>query len=586
MCGIIGYANLAPIDKILFCKMRDTMVHRGPDDAGTYFSKKTHVALGHRRLSIIDLSSKGRQPISNENGTIWLSFNGEIYNFQNLRKQLQRQGHTFKSKTDAEIVVHAYEEWGTKCIEKFIGMFAFVIWDELKQTFFGARDRLGVKPMHYYYANNKFICASEIKAIIADPMTPRKIDQNALCDFLTYRYIPSPKTIWQDIKKLPPAHAFIYTNKKLKLWRYWSLKPDNKIISLEEAKSDLVKLLQEATKIRLVSDVPIGLFLSGGLDSTTIAWQLDNLNKKIDSFTIGFSESSKNEILEAQMIAKHFKHLNHYIKNFSASDFADLSDLLWYFDEPFGPSSMLPTYLVSNLAKQKVTVGLSGDGGDELFAGYNWYDSLLSKKANLINLFTFSNERQINKLAENYHVLTSPRFRSNELKKLIVDYNEYDELWFIKNSINSDLTGIKQLQWLDVHSFLPEEVLTKVDRASMANSLEVRSPLLDHRLFEFIFSLSDKIYFNNEKKYILKKTLAGKMPPDIINKRKQGFSAPVNEYWDDKIIDSIIRNSKSAEAGTLNQSYINKLINEKKTSNLYAKKWLIMIFELWYQKWC
>jgi len=588
MCGILSEVNFEGyINKTLFEKQRDTLIHRGPDSYGTYLSKDKHVALGHRRLSIIDLSEYANQPITNEDKTIWLVFNGEIYNFQDLRELLQSKGHVFCSQTDSECIIHAYEEWREQCVSKLWGMFAFVIWDERKQLLFGARDRLGVKPLHYYHENNRFICASEIKAIVTAPDIHRQLDRSAICDYLTYRYIPAPKTIWSNIRKLPPAHAFTLNKNVLKIWNYWQLEPRDKIISEEKAIEHLGELLADAVKRRLISDVPLGLFLSGGLDSTAIAWQMAGLGCKTNSFTIGFSEIEKDETADAALVAKHF-NTNHNVEYLSSRELEQLSDLMWYFDEPFGASSMLPTFLVSKTARKEITVALSGDGGDEALAGYNWYDTLLTPGPNSLwrNFFRKSKNTPEN-LAERYRQVTTPRFTRPQLQKLFNDNLndiESDELWFFKQNIHSDLNGVKRLQWLDTHTFLPEEVLTKVDRASMANSLEVRSPFLDHRIFEWSFSLSDKVYFNGNKKLLIKKLLQDHVPTSIINKKKQGFSAPVSQYWNDQKCNHILNDSSAITEGLFDKKYIQNLVNDTSINN-YAERWLLVIFELWYQKW-
>lgn len=592
MCGILAQINKkVNIDKGLFSRMLDTMSHRGPDDFGSIFSKNDTVALGHRRLSIIDLSDAGRQPMSNEDSSIWLSFNGEIYNFQDLRPVLEAKGHIFRSRTDSEVIIHAYEEWGNACPEKLWGMFAFILWDESKQILFGARDRLGVKPLHYYHSGNTFICASEIKAIVENPDIPRNLDRSAICDFLTYRYIPTPKTIWQDVRKLPPAHAFVFSAKGLRIWKYWSLEQKNDFMTESKAVEFLEELLDDAVKRRLVSDVPLGLFLSGGLDSTAVAWRMKRLNQKIDSFTIGFT-GAIDETPDAELVAKYF-NTNHHVEYLSEHEFNQLSNLMWYFDEPFGASSMLPMFLVSKVARKKVAVALSGDGGDEAFAGYNWYDILLNSKFKrwsnrwLRKLFGSQNIK-MDSLAERYRQTTTPRFQRNELMQLFnepLDDIETNELWFFERAVNPELSGIKQLQWLDTHTFLPEEVLTKVDRASMANSLEVRSPFLDHRFFEWTFSLSEKVYFNGEKKHLVKRLLQDNVPESVIRKKKQGFSAPVNLYWNKERVAAILSQSKAVADGLFSRSFLHNLLERSDSSENFARQWLLTVFELWYRRW-
>ena len=592
MCGIIAFSNTNQIDKDIFAKMRDSLSHRGPDDYGDFFSRNGRLALGHRRLSIIDLSSTARQPICNENMTIWLSFNGEIYNFGELRETLERKGHRFRSKTDSEVIVHAYEEWSEACVERLWGMFAFVLWDESNQVLFGARDRLGVKPLHYYHAGDRFICASEIKAIIQNPDVPRRLDLSALCDFFTYRYIPAPKTVWLEIRKLPPAHAFRFSANGLRIWRYWSLQPRNESIPADEVSEHLKELLGDAVGRRLVSDVPVGLFLSGGLDSTAIGWQMKRFDRDIKSFTIGFEGQENDETPDAELIAHHL-NTHHQARHFSERAMESLHEMMYFFDEPFGASSMLPTFLLCKVARESVKVALSGDGGDEAFAGYGWYDALLeSDKARrakhwLLRLRWGRNGRK-HRLAERYRQKTTPRFSRHELRQLFgepLKGIEPDELWFIKEAINPELSGIKQLQWLDIHTFLPEEVLTKVDRASMANALEVRSPFLDHRFFEWVFSLSEDIFFAGEKKKLIKDLLRDDIPAAIIAKKKQGFSAPVRSYWHDERVNGMLSESRAVSDGLFKGSFVDHLLVHPNANATFPHRWLLLVFEFWYRRW-
>ncbi|HCR19676.1 MAG TPA: asparagine synthase (glutamine-hydrolyzing) [Candidatus Latescibacteria bacterium] len=593
MCGILAQVcNRQPIDERIFLRMRDTLAHRGPDDADTWTSSDGMVALGHRRLAIIDLSKLGRQPLSNEDGTIWLSYNGEIYNFQELRSTLESNGHRFRSHTDSEVIVHAYEEWGESCVNRFLGMFAFVIWDDGRQLLFGARDRLGVKPLHFSISESGFICASEIKAIVEHPDVPRILDQSAICDYLTYRYIPSPKTIWKSVRKLPPAHTFTYRNGTLRTRRYWTLEQGDTVIPKTDAVEQLAELLEDSVKIRLISDVPLGVFLSGGLDSSAIAWQMGRIADRVDSFTIGFGNGEKDETSDAAQMAEHLK-TNHHAEILSESELENLSTLLWYFDEPFGASSMCPTFLVSRIARRNVTVALSGDGGDEALAGYNWYDSLLGIKPNFLRQWMYTQKRRWQpakeRLAERYRQTTTPRFQRNQLHQLFsvpLTHLEDDELWFFEQAIRPDLNGVKQLQWLDTHTFLPEESLTKVDRASMANSLEVRSPFLDHRLFEWTFSLDEAVYFGGIKKHLLKELLKHHLPERTIDKPKRGFSAPVNLYWNDVRCNQVLRESRAVADGLLNSKFMDNLIHQRDDRAIRAQRWLLTVFELWYRKWC
>lgn len=590
MCGIIAQVNRrAKVDTALFDRMRDTMTHRGPDDAGTWIDQTGSVALGHRRLSIIDLSENGRQPMANEDGNLWLSFNGEIYNFVELRKLLAGRGHTFSSNTDSEVILHAYEEWGDACVERLWGMFAFVIWDDDRNRLFGARDRLGVKPLHYHRGTDTFICASEIKAILPHPAVARKIDRNAVCDFLTYRYIAQPRTVWQDVRKLPPGYAFSYAEGRFEQWQYWKLQPGNDPLGQDDALLRLDELLTDSVARRMVSDVPVGVFLSGGLDSSAIAWQMKQLDDQVSSYTIGFGDPETDETPQARLIAEHLG-LNHHERDLGRDAFGSLDELATYFDEPFGASSALPLYLVSRVASQGVKVILTGDGGDEAFAGYNWYDRLLAPASPLGRAKMMAKRllRGSERIEERYRQATTPRFTTSELSSLFAEPligSDQDELWFFTQNVAPNLQDVKQLQWLDTHTFLPEEVLTKVDRASMAHSLEVRSPFLDHRLFEWIFSLDPAVYFGGEKKRLLRRAMKDRIPETILHRPKRGFSAPIASYWNEARCNDVITSSKAVKDGLFTRRAVDALIAEPSNSRVSGKKWLLVVFDAWYRRW-
>ncbi|MDZ7332186.1 MAG: asparagine synthase (glutamine-hydrolyzing), partial [candidate division KSB1 bacterium] len=373
MCGICGMIWSDPnrsVDQMVIQKMCDVIVHRGPDEEGNYVTG--NVGLGMRRLSIIDLDT-GKQPISNEDDTLWIVFNGEIYNFQEIRDELEKRGHRFKTRSDTETILHAYEQYGEACVQLLNGMFAFAIWDSRDQSLFLARDRLGKKPLYYLHDKDRFIFGSEIKSILQAEDIPRRIDLEALDHFLTFEYIPAPLSIFQDIRKLPPAHTLKFKRGEIRVRSYWEMQLRSNGATPDQLKAQLRDLLQDAVRLRLVSDVPLGAFLSGGIDSSTIVALMAQVMKEpVKTFSIGFEDSTYNELHYARMIAEKFKtdHHEFIIK----PDAVELSDtLLKFLDEPFGDFSIFPTYLVSKMARQYVTVVLSGDGGDELFAGYDTY---------------------------------------------------------------------------------------------------------------------------------------------------------------------------------------------------------------------
>jgi len=610
MCGIIGEISIEKIDIEKFIEMRDELKHRGPDDAGLYVNEKGNVALGHRRLSIIDLTSSGRQPMTNEDNNLWLTFNGEIYNYRELREELIKS-HEFKSKTDSEVIIHAYEQWGVDSLKKLRGMFAFAIWDKKTNKLFLTRDRIGIKPLYYYFDNNKFIFSSELKSIIKDKKIRRKINPTALKYYFTYRYIPSPYSIWQGIYKLPPAHYLIYENNKYSIKRYWDLKLENKAPNVNLIVEDIQKLLENSINNHLISDVPVGVLLSGGLDSSIITAIGSKVKEDLLSFSIGFEPQKYSELQYSRMVSNKFKTKNTE-KILSASKIPHLLDqILYYYDEPLGDSSVFPTFFLMETVSKEVKVTLSGDGGDEIFAGYNWYSdfdvyerfevfswifktaySVISKLSDkfdneLLKILKYRLKRFSVDGLERYRMIMAPRFEESEIKELFSNryYEKIDVDNIIENYAKNDPMNVKDLQLLDLHTFLVDDILVKVDRASMANSLEVRVPFLDHHVVEYVMSLDSKVLFKNkEKKYLLKKIATSLLPTDITYRKKKGFSAPIDKLGliDDNI--HVLNDPYSVKDGVLKQGFIDKLIHCRNSTDR-AKLWLLILFELWYRKW-
>lgn len=610
MCGIIGEISSERIDVEKFIQMRDELRHRGPDDAGLYVNEKGNVALGHRRLSIIDLTSSGRQPMTNEDNNLWLTFNGEIYNYRELREELIKS-HEFKSKTDSEVVIHAYEQWGVDSLKKLRGMFAFAIWDEKTNKLVLARDRIGIKPLYYYFDDNRFIFSSELKGIVKDKKVRRKINPTALKYYFIYRYIPAPYSIWQGIYKLPPAHYLIYENNKYSIKRYWDLKLENNAPNESLIAKDIQKLLEDSINHHLISDVPVGVLLSGGLDSSMVTAIGSKVKEDLLTFSIGFEPQEYSELQYSRLVANKFKTKSTE-KILSSPKIPQLLEkILYYYDEPLGDSSVFPTFLLMETVSNEVKVALSGDGGDETFAGYNWYSdfdyynrfdifswlfkraySVISKLSDkfdneLLKILKYRFKRFSVDGLERYRMVMAPRFEESEIKELFSNdyYEKINADNIIEKYAKSNPMTVKDLQLLDLHTFLVDDILVKVDRASMANSLEVRVPFLDHHIVEYVMSLDSKVIFKNkEKKYLLKKIAASLLPPDIIHRKKKGFSAPIDKLGliDDNI--HVLRNSYAVKDGILKQEFINKLIHFRNSTDR-AKLWLLILFELWYRKW-
>ncbi|MFX0072312.1 MAG: asparagine synthase (glutamine-hydrolyzing), partial [Candidatus Hermodarchaeota archaeon] len=496
MCGIIGEISNQKIDIDKFTRMRDTLIHRGPDDDGLYINSQQNVTLGHRRLSIIDLSPAGKQPMKNEDGTIWLTFNGEIYNFKNIKNELINRGHIFSSNTDSEVIIHGYEEWGVNIIYKLNGMFAFGIWDEKKNQLFLARDRVGIKPLYYYYNNQRFIFASEIKAIVEDKEIPRTINPEALKFYFMFAYVPSPLSIWKNINKLSPGHYLILRNNKYTVKKYWDVRLRKNSDNEKEVINKIEENLKNSIRLRFISDVPVGTLLSGGIDSSIVTAIGSTIKKDLCSYTIGFEPEELSELKYAKLVANHLD-IDNKDAILSAANIDDQFDkMLYYYDEPLGVSSIFPTFRVMDLISRDLKVALSGDGGDELFVGYAWYPRYLQyyKFRYLRPLFKFMyfitkrilriiNNSFMNRISmilikyllflsrndlDLFNYLSDLYFPFKDLKKLfnkqfllqISDEN------FMKNYVNNGLNNVKDLQKLDFHTYLVDHNLTKIDRAS------------------------------------------------------------------------------------------------------------------------
>jgi asparagine synthase (glutamine-hydrolysing) len=645
MCGICGEINfnkgvwIGSIQRM--CKV---LTHRGPDDEGMVLIKGNQnyevknsseftrdengyeVALGHRRLSIIDLSEAGHQPMCNEDGKIWVVFNGEIYNFQEIREKLVKKGHLFKSKSDTEVILHAYEEWGVECLCHFRGMFAFVIWDSRLQRLFMARDRLGKKPLVYFNKNGIFAFASEIKALLQIPNIEWEVNDRAIHHYLTYQYVPSPDTIFEGIKKLPPAHYLLYDrNGNLKVERYWRLEFNSihqTYTDTQELRNRIKIELEESVKLRLISDVPLGAFLSGGVDSSLIVGIMAKMSRNpVKTFSIGFEEKEFDELSYARVVSDHFATEHHeFIVKPDAIEI--LPKLVWHYNEPFADSSAIPTYYVANVTKDFVKVVLTGDAGDENFAGYPRY--LRSKWVALFTklpeslrrdfmpefLRIFSSlhwkEKTLNRLADFIEKLSSNQARnyleqikyfnakekediySEQFSKKLKNIDSVDYL--ISKSEESETNDlIDQLLYVDINSYLPEDLLVKVDIATMANSLEARVPFLDHKFMELVAGIPSQLKLKgSESKFILKKTFKDLLPDVIFNRKKMGFGIPLSRWFRKELKDyiyEVLLDHKTLNRGYFRRKGIERLLNDHIALKYdhASKIWALLFLENWFR---
>ncbi|MBW2978002.1 asparagine synthase (glutamine-hydrolyzing) [Candidatus Woesearchaeota archaeon] len=597
-------------DRRLAKKLGDLIKHRGPDGEGFYTD--SGVTLGHRRLSIIDLSEKGKQPMSNEDKSIWMTYNGEIFNFQEIKEGLIAKGHKFESKTDTEVIIHGYEEYGFKILDKLNGQFVFCLYDKKKKILFIARDRIGINPLYYYFDGKKFIFGSELKVILKSGVE-KKINKFALNYYLMYGHTPRKQSIIENAYKLEPSHYMVFNLKKntiAKYQKYWDIRITSKIKNEKPAKKLILQRFEESVKKRLIADVPVGAFLSGGLDSSSVVAFISKYKKNLNTFSIRFDYEGFDESKYANIVSKKFKTKHHEIK-FTAEDVRKLiPKLVFHYDEPFGDPSMIPTYLVSKVARQHVTVSLSGDGGDELFGGYNSY-----KQYRLLNLQKYYPKflnKLMCKLLKNFNseflILPKAFFelgclkRSQKFARLMsyLDINEFENITGEKpyKYYKEYAKEFKREHFLneasdiDLHNYIAEDILTKVDRASMANSLESRPPILDHKMIELACSIDSRFKLKGkEGKWILKKAFEGILPKKIIYRKKKGFGVPLKYYFRNelkKLVERYVINfDKHSLFDYKNYSKeIKKNLNKKHWAKDYSRIiWTIMMFNLWWEKW-
>src|SRR5579872_3252025 len=620
MCGICGIFDFkgAPIDRELLRRMTERIRHRGPDGDGYFVCER--IGLGNRRLSIIDLEG-GRQPQSSEDGSINVVFNGEIYNFIELREELIKKGHKFRSRSDTEVIVHGYEEWGDECTSRFNGIFAFALWDCNRQRLLLARDHLGVKPLYYLMLGNRLLFASEIKALLADPQCPREVEIQALSQLFTLRYVPSPRTLFRDIQKLPPGHTMTVEAKGIEINRYWKQTPQIRTkVNERELIGEYQALVEDAVRLQMRSDVPVGLFLSSGVDSgSLLAMMSQHSNQRVRTFTIGFEDGEKsNETGDARILAEMFG-ADHSEMLVSARDYEKYYErYLWDLEEPVGNETAAAFYFVSHITSQKVKVALTGQGVDEPWAGYDrhlgvrfsefysrlpqfltqgllnkigdrWVkneqckrglDSLyardvLTRLVNIYSFFSSNMKAQLFKPWVKDHISSNGLEAKQALRRLQADVQHLDPL--------------TQILYMDTRTNLPDDLLMVADKTSMANSLEVRVPFLDYRLVEFVETLPPNLKLRGTQgKYLHKKAAEKWLPKSIVYRKKKGFANPVAQWLRTsmrQLVRDLLLSDKSAVNQYFNRDFIRKTL-EKHERNLEENQrhiYLLVSFELWHQ---
>lgn len=630
MCGISGFIDFNKNTTIeVLQKMNRTMIHRGPDGEGYFFEEQQNYAIGfgHRRLSIIDLSEGGKQPMQFEDYVI--VFNGEIYNYESIKIELLTLGHSFYSSSDTEVILHAFAQWGKDCVHRFIGMFAFVIYDQKNQQITICRDRAGVKPFYYYWKDNLFLFASELKAFHQHPSFQKKIDENAIAAFMRYGYVPTPHCIFEDCKKLQPGSflelSLITTDSsKSKYWDVYDYYNKPKLnIDFTTAKKETELILTSAFNYRMVADVPVGMFLSGGYDSTCVTALLQkDSTQKIKTFTIGVGDEKLNEAPFAKTIAQHLgtEHTEYYCTEKDALDL--VPTLPFYYDEPFGDSSAIPTMLVSKMARKEVTVALSADAGDEIFAGYNRYDFVnkleQSKKipaalrqviASGLGLISadqipvFSKNPLFAQRYDKIRALLKDASAANLMRNVTSAFfeEEVSDLFVKKTTVLSSYFDgklneqfadtLSQMMATDFQTYMLDDILQKVDRATMAASLEGREPFLDHRIIEFAAQMPNEYKYNKGvKKYIIREIVHQYVPKEIMERPKMGFAIPIAQWLKSELKDtvySMLSKETIAKQGIFNYQKTTAIVNDfynGKEQN-FLKVWYLLMFQLWYAEW-
>ncbi len=626
MCGITGIFDLReqrPIDRAVLQRINDIQSHRGPDEAGLHL--EPGLGLGHRRLSIIDIAA-GQQPLANEDDTVWVVFNGEIYNFVDLIPELTALGHTFKTRSDTETIVHAWEQWGADCVHHFRGMFAFALWDRRQQVLFMARDRLGIKPLHYAVTDDGFLVfGSELKTLTAWPGFRRDIDDEAVEDYFGYGYVPEPRTIYKTAFKLSPGHRLLVRRGQRVPMpeEYWDVPfQPHAPMSLEQAETEFIDRFREAVKIRMVAEVPLGAFLSGGVDSSAVVAMMAGLSgqlgdQPVKTCSIAFPDPKYDESDYARQVAERYR-TDHHVNTVEADDFSLVDELARLYDEPYADSSAMPTYRVCQLARRDVTVALSGDGGDENFAGYRRYrwHSYEERMRRMLPyglrkpLFGFLGhaypkadwapkvfrakttfEAMARDTVEGYFHGVSvmgdglrARVFSPAFKRRLNGYQAVEVLRR-HHARNPGRDPVAQVQYLDMKTYMVGDILTKVDRASMAHALEVRVPFLDHKLMEWVSGLPTDFKLRGaEGKFMLKRALEPHLPHDIMYRRKMGFSIPLAEWFRGPLkakLGDALRSQRMADTGLFDMAFLARMADEhaRGVRDYSASLWTLLMFE-------
>lgn len=628
MCGITGFVgNYIPDKMSTLQLMTDVIAHRGPDDDGFYLDD--HAALGFRRLAIIDLVT-GHQPMSNEDGSVWIVFNGEIYNFHEIKPLLEQKGHVFRTNSDTEVIIHAYEEWGVHCLERLNGMFGFAIWNKKNRTLFMARDRLGVKPLYYTFVNNTFVFGSEIKSILKFPGVKTEVDHAALDSYMSFLWTPEPRTLFNNIFKLNSGHYLLLENGQISIHEYWDVLFHKKENHTEEYWIDKTnELLTRSVERRLISDVPLGAFLSGGVDSTTIIALMNKLRSdRVRTYTIGFSKNDiQHDVVQSDLEFARFaaKNLNvDYNEIILSPNVIDLlPKLVWHMDEPVADPAAITTYLICKASRESLTVLLSGVGGDEIFGGYPRFTAM--KMADLYNRFPAAlRQNIIEKMAQRLHASRAPAFRN--IKKFIksaslpmrdryLGYRTYFTEEEKKSLYSADLQqklsslqsnphkehleffnavsgedALSQMLYVDLKTFLPSLNLMYTDKMSMAASVEVREPFLDYEIVECFAQMPSDLKLKRfTRKYILKKAAERIIPKEIVWRKKAGFGAPIRSWITGdlkEMVHDLLSETRIRQRGYFNYKYCRKILDDEYSGKEYNSNhiWQLLTLELWHQQ--
>jgi len=614
----VNFLTGAPVDGAVVARMCDFIAHRGPDGHGTHVTGP--VGFGHRRLAIIDLSPLGRQPMASADGALVVTFNGEIYNFQELRAELEGLGHHFRSHSDTEVILAAYRQYGDGCVTRLAGMFAFALWDEPRRRLLIARDRLGKKPLYYRIDPDGIAFASEPKAFLADPGFHPEVDLQSISQYLSYQYVPSPRSAFRGVEKLPPAHTLVVEDGRVTINRYWTLSYSRKLaLSEEEALEGLTSHMQRAVRRRLVSDVPLGAFLSGGLDSSlVVSFMAECLDTPVQTFSIGFREEAYNELPAARLVAERYKTAHReFVVSPNAVDL--LPQIVWHYGEPYADSSALPTYILSELTRRYVTVALNGDGGDESFAGYDRYlaalvaarmtvaplaarraiaavaqrasrrvsHRLIQRAARLAERLADSPERRYGVWVMHFDPEKKARLCTPQFQAATVE----DSYALLERAFAAtDAEGLlERTMAADIHTYLPDDLLVKVDIATMAHGLEGRSPFLDHELMEFAASLPTRFKIRGrEKKYLLRRLSERRLPARLLQLPKKGFGVPIDHWFRNELRDfarDVLLDGRLAARGYFDMRVVAAMLDDHIAGRAvwHYPLWNLLMLELWHR---